>query len=65
MSKEEASSWRREQRWNRNCESAADCITELGAEVEEWKSKFAAVMEKLHTLEEASPSQNLPLLNDL
>eukprot|EP00957_Ditylum_brightwellii_P072052 5476226-Ditylum_brightwellii.AAC.1 len=71
MSKEEAPSWRREQFWNQNRESAAashqqqrKCITELGAEVEEWKAKFAAMMEKLCTLEEASPSQNLPLLND-
>mmetsp|Transcript_16248 Transcript_16248/g.21804 ORF Transcript_16248/g.21804 Transcript_16248/m.21804 type:complete len:117 (+) Transcript_16248:175-525(+) len=70
MSKEEASSWRREQRRKRNRESAAasrqrqrDRITELEAEVEEWKAKFAAVMEKLRTLEEASLSQNLPPLS--
>ena len=30
----------------------------------EIKAKFAAVMEKLCTLEEASPSQNLPLPNN-
>eukprot|EP00957_Ditylum_brightwellii_P116125 8858113-Ditylum_brightwellii.AAC.1 len=62
MSKEEASSWRGEQQWNQNRKSAADHITELGAE---WKAKFAAMMEKLCTLEEASPSPNSPLLNDL
>eukprot|EP00957_Ditylum_brightwellii_P203696 15335823-Ditylum_brightwellii.AAC.1 len=39
-------------------------FNDLGAEVEEWKAKFAAVMDKLRTLEEASTSQKLPLLND-
>eukprot|EP00957_Ditylum_brightwellii_P155107 11807192-Ditylum_brightwellii.AAC.1 len=39
-------------------------FNDLGAEVKEWKAKFAVVMEKLCTLEEASLSQNLPLLND-
>eukprot|EP00957_Ditylum_brightwellii_P095053 7239457-Ditylum_brightwellii.AAC.1 len=65
MSKEEASSWRREQCWKQNHKSITasrqwqrDCITELKAEVEEWKAKLAAMMEKLRTLEEASLSQN-------
>eukprot|EP00565_Helicotheca_tamesis_P005609 CAMPEP_0185723734 /NCGR_PEP_ID=MMETSP1171-20130828/474_1 /TAXON_ID=374046 /ORGANISM="Helicotheca tamensis, Strain CCMP826" /LENGTH=410 /DNA_ID=CAMNT_0028391483 /DNA_START=41 /DNA_END=1276 /DNA_ORIENTATION=+ len=60
MTKEEASSWRREQRRKRNRESAAasrqrqrDRISELEAEVEDWKTKFAAVMEKLRVLEES------------
>lgn len=60
MTKEEAAAWRREQRRKRNRESAAasrqrqrDRIVELEAEVEDWKSKFDEVMNKIRQLEEA------------
>lgn len=64
MTKEEAAVWRREQRRKRNRESAAasrqrqrDRIEELEAEVEDWKAKFASVMERLKKLEEAKSVQ--------
>ena len=63
MSKEEATAWRREQRRKRNRESAAasrqrqrDRITELEAELEQWKSACDAVEAKIRALEEQSPS---------
>ena len=58
MTKEQAAVWRREQRRKRNRESAAasrqrqrDRITELEAEVEDWKRKYEATMEKINKLE--------------
>ena len=61
MTKEEAAAWRREQRRKRNRESAAasrqrqrDRITELEGEVEDWKIKFDAMMDKIKKLEEVS-----------
>jgi hypothetical protein len=63
MTKEEAAAWRREQRRKRNRESAAasrqrqrDRIVELEAEVEEWKTKFDEVMNRIRQLEEAAAS---------
>jgi len=60
MTKEEAAAWRREQRRQRNRESAAasrqrqrERIVELEKEVDEWKTKFSAVMDRLRVLEEA------------
>lgn len=54
MTKEEASAWRREARRVRNRESAAasrrkirDRIEVLEGEVDEWKSKYEAIMMKL------------------
>lgn len=66
MSKEEAAAWRREQRRKRNRESAAasrqrqrDRIAELEVQVEDWKSKFESVMEKIRKLEESEvPSKS-------
>lgn len=59
MTKEEAAIWRREQRRKRNRESAAasrqrqrDRITELEEEVEGWKAKFDAAMQRLAQLEQ-------------
>lgn len=58
MTKEQAAVWRREQRRKRNRESAAasrqrqrDRITELEQEVDEWKDRFQAAMERLSKLE--------------
>ena len=59
MTKEEAAVWRREQRRKRNRESAAasrqrqrDRITELEGEVEDWKVKYAATLDKIRAMEE-------------
>ena len=59
MTKEEATAWRREQRRKRNRESAAasrqrqrDRINELEGEVEEWKSKYEAIMASIAKLEQ-------------
>lgn len=61
MTKEAAASWRREQRRKRNRESAAasrqrqrDRITELETEVDGWKDKFEAAVERLRKLEALS-----------
>lgn len=61
MSKEETAAWRREQRRKRNRESAAasrqrqrDRITELEAEVDDWKEKFEAAVGRLRKLETLS-----------
>jgi hypothetical protein len=58
MSKEEAASWRREQRRKRNRESAAasrqrqrDRIVELEVEVDEWKANYDEIMAKIKELE--------------
>ena len=58
MTKEEAAVWRREQRRKRNRESAAasrqrqrDRITELEGEVEDWKTRYDAIMAKIAQLE--------------
>jgi hypothetical protein len=76
MTKEEATTWRREQRRKRNRESAAasrqrqrDRITELEVEVDDWKSKYDSMMASIKKLEEASgktgndlmPVQSQPL----
>ncbi len=60
MTKEEAAVWRREQRRKRNRESAAasrqrqrDRIAELEDEVDDWKQKFEAAMQRLKQLEQA------------
>ena len=59
MTKEEATAWRREQRRKRNRESAAasrqrqrDRINELEGEVEEWKTKYEAIMAAIAKLEQ-------------
>jgi hypothetical protein len=59
MTKEEAAVWRREQRRKRNRESAAasrqrqrDRIAELEIVLDDWKSKFDGVMERIQKLEE-------------
>lgn len=59
MTKEEAAVWRREQRRKRNRESAAasrqrqrDRIAELEVEVDEWKVKYEAILDKIRKLEE-------------
>ena len=61
MTKEEAAAWRREQRRKRNRESAAasrqrqrDRITELEEEVDDWKIKVQAIMDKIKALEDAT-----------
>jgi len=61
MTKEEAAVWRREQRRKRNRESAAasrqrqrDRITELEVEVDEWKTKFDDIMDKIRELEQVT-----------
>lgn len=61
MTKEEAAVWRREQRRKRNRESAAasrqrqrDRITELEVEVDEWKTKFDGIMDKIRELEQVT-----------
>lgn len=58
MTKEEATIWRREQRRKRNRESAAasrqrqrDRISELEGEVEDWKVKYQAALDRLEALE--------------
>ena len=76
MTKEEAAVWRREQRRKRNRESAAasrqrqrDRITELEAEVEDWKTKYDTIMAKIAHLESVvtgkrqvhAPIQSRPL----
>jgi hypothetical protein len=68
MSKEAAAAWRREQRRKRNRESAAasrqrqrDRITELEAEVDDWKEKFDAAVERLRKLETLSGVEPLDL----
>lgn len=74
MTKEEAASWRREQRRKRNRESAAasrqrqrDRIFTLEGEIDDWKTKYESVLEKIRELEEltacsatASPSSATP-----
>lgn len=59
MTKEEAAVWRREQRRQRNRLSAAlsrqrqrNHITELEGEVQEWKTKYEAVMAKIQAMEQ-------------
>jgi hypothetical protein len=59
MTKEDAAAWRREQRRKRNRESAAasrqrqrDRIEELEIVLDDWKSKFDGVMERIQKLEE-------------
>jgi len=59
MSKEEATAWRREQRRKRNRESAAasrqrqrDRISELEAEVAQYKKAYDAVQDQIKALEE-------------
>jgi hypothetical protein len=61
MNKEELANWRREHRRVRNRESAAASrqrkrsrITELEGEVAQWKGKYNAAMQRLHSLREAS-----------
>ena len=61
MTKEEAALWRREQRRKRNRESAAasrqrqrDRISELEVEVDDWKTKFDGIMEKIRELEKVT-----------
>lgn len=61
MTKEEAAAWRREQRRKRNRESAAasrqrqrDRITELEIELDDWKDKYAEMMDKIDQLESAT-----------
>ena len=58
MSKEQLAAWRREARRVRNRESAAasrqrirDRISELEAEVDQWKSKYTQAMDRLEHLE--------------
>jgi hypothetical protein len=58
MTKEEATAWRREQRRKRNRESAAasrqrqrDRISELEVEVDDWKVKYKAALDRLKRLE--------------
>jgi len=65
MTKEEAAKWRREQRRKRNRESAAasrqrqrDRITELEVHVQDWKSKFECVMERIAHLEQLKEKQH-------
>ena len=77
MTKEEAAAWRREQRRKRNRESAAasrqkqrDRITELEAELGEWKAKFSAVMGRLNAAEAArgivpSTASDLPISEEI
>lgn len=62
MTKEEATAWRREQRRQRNRLSAAmsrqrqrNHITELEGELDGWKSKYQAVMDKIQAIEKANP----------
>jgi uncharacterized protein YhaN len=80
MTKEDAAAWRREQRRKRNRESAAasrqrqrDRIAELEIEVDDWKTKFEAMMGKIKKLEKATgkkaveyarPEQSQPLLGE-
>jgi hypothetical protein len=61
MTKDEAAAWRREQRRKRNRESAAasrqrqrDRITELEIELDDWKDKYAEMMDKIAQLESAT-----------
>lgn len=67
MAKEDVSRWRKEERRKRNRESAAasrqrqrDRITELELEVEDWKSKFESVMEKIIQLDGLNVTNNIP-----
>ena len=72
MTKEEAAVWRREQRRKRNRESAAasrqrqrDRITELEAEVEEYKVNYAALMRQIRLLEDPTGAVSDAELEDL
>ena len=65
MSKEQLAAWRREARRVRNRESAAasrqrirNRITELETEVDEYKSKYHAALERLKELEHQQANQN-------
>jgi hypothetical protein len=58
MSKDELAAWRREQRRKRNRESAAasrqrqrERINELEIELNDWKTKYEAIQEKIRALE--------------
>lgn len=66
MTKQEAAEWRREARRKRNRESAAasrnkvrNRISELENEVEEWKSKYSHLLERINRLESSSQSNSL------
>jgi hypothetical protein len=68
MTKEEAAAWRREQRRKRNRESAAasrqrqrDRITELEIELDDCKTKYDTMMDKIAKLEEIASKKNLKL----
>jgi hypothetical protein len=68
MTKEEAAAWRREQRRKRNRESAAasrqrqrDRITELEIELDDCKTKYGTMMDKIAKLEEIASKKNLKL----
>jgi hypothetical protein len=58
MTKEQAAEWRREARRKRNRESAAASrnkvrsrITELEGEVDDWKNKYASLLQRIESLE--------------
>jgi len=62
MTKEQEAEWRKEARKQRNRESAAasrskvrNRIIELESEVEGWKAKYVALMQRLDALEKATP----------
>ncbi len=62
MTKEQEAEWRKEARKQRNRESAAasrnkvrNRIIELESEVEGWKAKYMALMQRLDALEKATP----------
>mmetsp|Transcript_29302 Transcript_29302/g.49934 ORF Transcript_29302/g.49934 Transcript_29302/m.49934 type:complete len:476 (-) Transcript_29302:154-1581(-) len=64
MTKEETSAWRREQRRKRNRESAAACrkrqrdrISELEAEVNEWKVRFDEALGQLREVDGAGAKE--------
>jgi hypothetical protein len=71
MTKEDATTWRREQRRKRNRESAAasrqrqrDRITELEVEVDDWKTKYESMMASIKKLEEASGKTGCDLMTE-
>eukprot|EP00586_Coscinodiscus_wailesii_P023726 CAMPEP_0172499836 /NCGR_PEP_ID=MMETSP1066-20121228/131645_1 /TAXON_ID=671091 /ORGANISM="Coscinodiscus wailesii, Strain CCMP2513" /LENGTH=188 /DNA_ID=CAMNT_0013273793 /DNA_START=74 /DNA_END=640 /DNA_ORIENTATION=+ len=65
MSKEETAAWRREARRVRNRESAAasrrktrDRIAQLESEVQDWKEKYLAALQRLKEIESSSVKEN-------
>lgn len=66
MNKDQLAAWRREARRVRNRESAAasrqrirDRITELEVEVDEWKDKHAAALDRLAQLERLANGEDV------